>query len=108
MRKANATGRLPELIKENPKYGDFSEPLSYQESLNLVLHANDQFANLPAHVRSRFQNNPQIFLEFTSDPSNLPEMVKMGLAIKRENEQNDNATPTVPPTPTTSTNGSPS
>ncbi|QXP08137.1 MAG: internal scaffolding protein [Arizlama microvirus] len=89
VKKANATGRLPDLIKQNPKYGDFSSPLSYHDAMNVVLHANEQFAALPSHVRQRFQNDAQQFLAFTADPSNLPEMVKMGLATSKRDDSND-------------------
>lgn len=90
VRKSQANGRLPDLIKTNPKYGDFSEPLTYQESLNVVIHANDQFANLTAQTRKKFNNDPAQFLEFAANPENLPEMVKLGLATKRENNDDSN------------------
>lgn len=80
---------LPSLIKENPKYGDFANPLSYQESLNLVIHAQEQFNSLSSRVRERFANDPQKFLEFTSNPENAEEMVKLGLATVRKNDSND-------------------
>lgn len=83
MKKFERTGQLPDMIKTNPKYGDFSEPLSYQEAQNIVIHANEQFAALSAKVRERFSNNPQKFLEFCHDPENAQEMVKLGLAVKR-------------------------
>jgi len=91
VRTANKNGRLPDLIKENPRYGDFSEPLTYQESLNTVIRANDQFAMLPSHTRAKFNNDPGQFLEFAANPENKPEMVKLGLAKKREihNDSND-------------------
>lgn len=88
VKQAISTGRLPDLIKENPSYGDFSSPLSYHDAMNVVAMANEQFAALPSHTRARFENDPEKFLAFTADPENLPEMVKMGLAIKR-NDSND-------------------
>lgn len=88
------TGRLPDLIKQNPKYGDFTSPLNYQQSLNTVIQAEEQFQLLPAKIRDRFHNDPKTFLEFTSDPKNLPEMVQMGLAVKRQtNQTNDEKLP---------------
>lgn len=99
VRRANATGRLPDLIKENPQFADFSSPLDYQSSLNLILHANEQFAALPSSTRSRFQNDPEIFLSFATDPANLQEMVNLGLAIKRETQNTNNSesqSPTIP------------
>jgi len=97
VKKANSTGILPTLIKQNPQYGDFSEPLDYQQSLNTIMLANEQFAALPSHTRARFGNDPHQFLLFTADPKNLPEMVKMGLAIQRQS--NDEQTQPVPTTP---------
>ena len=47
LKKYNKTGQLPAMIKADPKYGDFSNSASYQESLNLVLLAQEQFSNLP-------------------------------------------------------------
>ena len=40
------------------------------------------FLDLPAKVRDRFKNDPGQFLEFATDPSNVDELVKMGLATK--------------------------
>lgn len=86
MARFNKTGQLPDMIKRNPQYGDFSNPLTYQESQNVVIHAQTQFASLSAKVRERFGNNPQKFLEFAVDPKNGEEMVRLGLAKKREPE----------------------
>ena len=83
LKRYEKTGVLPDLIKSNPKYGDFSSALTYQESLNTVLHAQEQFEALGSRVRERFNNDPVKFLEFTSDPSNIEEMVKLGLAVKK-------------------------
>lgn len=77
------TGLLPDMIKTNPVYGDFSDPQSYQEAMNIVLFAEEQFLSLSAHVRERFGNDPQKFLEFTSDPKNQDEMEKLGLTQSR-------------------------
>jgi len=77
------TGILPDLIKANPQYGDFSNPVDYQEALNTISHAADQFSNLSAAVRKRFDNDPRIFLEFATNPKNKEEMINLGLAIAK-------------------------
>ena len=82
MSRYEKTGALPEMIKANPQYGDFSELPSYQDSLHIVMKAEEQFAALSAKVRSRFDNDPSKFLDFANDPSNLDEMVELGLATK--------------------------
>lgn len=77
--KYEKTGILPDMIKENPQYGDFSNPIDYQESLNIVIHAQEQFDALPALVRRRFDNDAAKFLAFASDERNLEEMGELGL-----------------------------
>lgn len=84
MKRFEKTGVLPEMIKGNPQYGDFSSGLSYQESLNIVMHAQEQFNALSARVRERFGNDPKVFLDFATDPVNGPEMVKLGLAVAKK------------------------
>lgn len=68
-------------------YADLPDALDFQESMNLVLAAEQSFMSLPAKVRDRFQNNPAEFLAFMSDPGNVDEMIKLGLAVKRPQAQ---------------------
>lgn len=83
LKKYNKTGQLPDLIKQNPQYGDFSEAPDYQDALNLVILAEQQFNALPAHARKRFNNDPAEFLAFVHNSDNAEEMVSLGLATKR-------------------------
>lgn len=59
-------------------------PDNYQDVLNQLNEARDQFMSLPARVRTRFNNSAHEFVNFVSDQNNLEEMVQMGLATKRE------------------------
>lgn len=86
MRKYMKTGQLPDMIKENPRYGNFADALDYQESLNMVLFAQEQFLALPSQVRERFGNDPAQFLAFATDPRNGGEMIKMGLATPSKDQ----------------------
>lgn len=86
LKRYQRTGLLPEMIKTNPRYGEFADVPSYQEALNIVKLAHEQFDNLDAHVRARFQNSPEEFLAFTSNSDNLKEMVELGLAIEKKPE----------------------
>jgi len=79
MQKYFETGILPDLIKRNPQYGDFSEVHSFQEAQNIVAKAKEQFAALPNALRERFHNDPATFLNFVSDPANKDQMAKLGL-----------------------------
>ena len=82
LKKYQSTGQLPDMIKQNPQYGDFSALPDYQEAVAIVQMAETQFNSLNAHIRAKFQNDPAQFLAFATDSSNLPEMVKMGLAVE--------------------------
>ena len=85
-RAIKAGGLLPDMISQNARYGDFSQVTDYQNSLNVVKHAQDQFNALSSTVRKRFDNDPAKFLDFATNPSNLSEMVTLGLAIKTQSE----------------------
>ncbi|QXP08414.1 MAG: internal scaffolding protein [Arizlama microvirus] len=82
LKRYEKTGILPDMIKTDPRYGDFSSCPEYQEALNIVELANTQFNALDAHARRRFDNDPAKFLEFAENPANLGEMVKLGLATE--------------------------
>lgn len=61
-----------------PKYGDFSHISNYHEALNQIAAAREAFEALPADMRDRFTNDPGRFVDFASDPANVPELVKLG------------------------------
>lgn len=65
-------------------YGDYSDPTEFHDAQNIVAYAKEQFQALPAKVRDRFANDPGNFLEFTADPENQKELLKMGLATERQ------------------------
>lgn len=78
-RRFEKTGQLPDLIVREPRYGDFSNVPDYQEALQIVRTAEEQFANLDAGVRNRFDNDPAKFLAFATDDKNVDELERMGL-----------------------------
>lgn len=61
------------------EFGEAISEYSYQESLNAVLFADEQFSNLPARVRDRFGNDPVQLLKFLEDPKNRDEAIELGL-----------------------------
>lgn len=81
VRNFGITGKMPENVRI-PTYGDFEFVGSYQDALHAVREADASFMQLPADVRSRFENNPQNFLDFVSNPDNAEEMRMLGLANK--------------------------
>ena len=79
VRRFGLTGQMPESVRL-PVYMDFDEVFDFATAQRAVLAARQQFMQIPADVRSRFDNDPQKFLEFCTNVENLPEMRKLGLA----------------------------
>jgi hypothetical protein len=59
---------------------------SFQEAFEQVSMASDLFNELPADLRNRFDNDAMRFADFASDPSNHSELVKLGLAVPRQQQ----------------------
>lgn len=100
MQKYTRTGVLPELIKTDPKYGDFSSAPDFREAQDIIAHANEQFAALSSRQRERFGNDPARFLEFVADGENSDEMAKLGFMkpeaverVKQARSTSGNAVP---------------
>ena len=62
-----------------PDFGDFVAVPDYQNAMNILVQAQDQFAALPAQIRDRFANSPENYLAFLLDSSNKEEAIKLGL-----------------------------
>lgn len=107
----NLTGTMPTNLKP-PTYADYTDEITdYQTAWNMVVRARETFMQLPAKVRTRFDNDPQKFLTFCEDPENADEAKKLGLVNVPpkpvESPQGDGkpidkgATPPPPPAPGT-------
>lgn len=79
MKKYQRTGILPGDPRAM-RYGDFSALPDFMTAMNTVARANEAFAALPAQVRKRFGNDPAEYVAFVSDPANIAEVRKLGLA----------------------------
>lgn len=73
------TGMVEHLNKKAPFYGDVSGLVDYQSALNVVKEAEDLFMGMSAEIRSRFNNDPQLMIEFLSDARNKEEAIKLGI-----------------------------
>lgn len=62
-------------------YADLPDGVDFQESLAIVEHGRLAFESLPSKIRERFDNDPALFLAFTSNEANLPELRELGLAL---------------------------
>jgi phage internal scaffolding protein len=80
MAKAYKTGQMPIATHDiKARFGDFSNIPDYQSAQNMIIHANNAFAELPSDIRKRFGNDPQELLEFLDNPKNHNEAREMGL-----------------------------
>lgn len=84
MAKYEKTGMLTHLAKNPPRYEDVSFAVPFQEALNIVMVAEAEFMNLSSSIRARFENDPGKYFDFVSDEANAEEMVRIGIAVKRE------------------------
>lgn len=83
MKRFETTGQLPDMIKTQPSYGDFTNVPKFEDAMQTIIHAQDQFAALSSKIRGQFDNDPKQFLAFVNDPKNSDELVRMGLATKK-------------------------
>lgn len=73
-----STGELPNVSELAPQYLDVSG-FDYQNMQNQVIEAQSLFMALPSTLRTRFNNDPGLFIQFCGDPANRAEMHKLGL-----------------------------
>lgn len=73
------TGQLPN-VTQTPLGGDFTNAFDFRQCQEKLHEANMAFAELPAHIRKRFSNDPAEFIEFATNKDNLDELRKLGLA----------------------------
>lgn len=85
VRRFGLTGELPSGVRM-PQYGDFTGVTDYHSALNAVIAAQDSFMQLPADVRSRFNNDAAAFVDFCMKEENRAEAEKLGLVAPRVNE----------------------
>lgn len=95
------TGQLPGAIYA-PTFGDFTEVSDFQSALHAIQNATNSFMELPSSVRSRFQNDPALLVEFCSDPRNAAEAATLGLTRSAPPKPTPVPEP-VNPTPSAST-----
>lgn len=79
MKRYQATGVIDHLNMRRPEYGDFSNPIDFQNGLNTVIEAQELFAAMPSAIRDRFGNDPLELLRFMADPNNHEEAIKLGI-----------------------------
>lgn len=80
MSKYRRTGLLEHVNQFQGQYADLTNVVDYHTAMGIVHGARDAFMLLPAEVRKQFDNDPQSFVKFATDPANLDKLRDMGLA----------------------------
>lgn len=96
MERYQTTGMLPANVHE-PVYVDFSDiPDDLMGLMARLDEAQGAFMSLPARVRAEFDNSPQAFVDFATQPSNLEQLRAWGLAPPAAPKAPDAPPPGVP------------
>lgn len=83
VRRYGITGKLPESFRL-PTYQDYEDVFDFQTAQLAIVDANTEFMKIPAEVRAKFDNDPGLFLDYASNPSNFDGLVELGLAKRSE------------------------
>lgn len=73
------TGTFSNYNAAEAKFGDFSSGEDFAGIQNRVASAEQNFMELPAHVRKYFNNDVSELIDFLQDESNMDEAVRLGL-----------------------------
>lgn len=98
LRQFNITGQLPDQPL-SPKYGDFSGISDYKTALDRVIAADEEFMNLPATLRARFDNDAANLISFLDNEENRLEAEKLGLLEPKQDLQSVPPVEASKPTP---------
>lgn len=94
--KKYARGIMPPLRGGGQYLDNTVLPQDYQQAMDTVLRAQDAFSRLPAAIRDRFANRPELMLEFLKDPNNKAEGQKLGLVTPDPVPEKEPSEPTAP------------
>lgn len=92
------TGQMPEDVRL-PQYIDYEGVFDFQTAMQTMMDAEANFMKIPAQIRSEFDNDPQQFLQFASDPANVDALIKYGLMREDYKKPEPPAPPAPPPGP---------
>lgn len=84
MKRYNATGQFPVNMQTlQPVFGDVSQMGDFASALRRTHAAEEAFAELPADLRFRFRNDPELLVSFLHDDKNRAEAENLGLVAKK-------------------------
>ncbi len=76
------TGTVDYVNPLGGQYGD-NPSVTFTEAMNIVRDAQSMFDGIPSKIRAEFNNRPEEFLDFMSDPGNQDEMIELGLLPRK-------------------------
>jgi phage internal scaffolding protein len=80
LRSHDRNGIIEHIHRGNAIYADFSEITDFSDALHQIKEAQQEFLNIPSEIREKFQNDAGQFFKFATNPDNISELRKMGLA----------------------------
>ena len=80
MAKYKKTGTVNFLNAQEATYTDDMVDIDFHEAMNIITDANKMFAEMPAHLRKEFKNDPGNFLEAVHNPEQAQRMFDLGLS----------------------------
>lgn len=100
MDRYGITGKFPENPRV-PTYQQFEDVFDFRTAMEQINLAQEMFMEYPAHVRARFENDPQKLLEFVADDKNREEAEFLKLVKPKETQHvaGSNTAPGVPGAP---------
>lgn len=96
MARFKKTGVIDFATRYQARYADVSA-MDFMECMQTVANAKSMFFSMPAHVRDRFENKPELFLDFVQNPANQQEARELGLLKPVQAAPVEAAAPAVPP-----------
>lgn len=90
LKRCVRTGVVDAGVGENPPEHLFADvvhyqALDYQQALDMITEAEEEFMSLPAAVRRRYEDNPIKFLQAINDGDEY--LYEAGLATRKENSE---------------------
>lgn len=83
MARYQKTGLLDHVRQVQGQYLDVTGA-DFAEAQNLVAGAKSMFHALPSHIRTKFENSPEVFFKFMENPANAQEAIELGLQTAQE------------------------
>lgn len=84
MKRYRSTGILP-VSNAKAVFGDFSKVYDYQTAVQKVMEIDEEFLKLPSHVRERYGNNPDMFMQAISNHQGLQALINEGIIKENSN-----------------------